>query len=337
MSNEIDLSLTPAQAAELLPFAVHHVNVEFLRRENHSWRITADGEAFYVKAHTKPWYHGQPSPQAVRREATAHRLLAEAGLPTPEVVGSSSSCANPLGWPYLLTRELEGEALTDLLPRLPRPEAEAALHAVGEHLAAMHGITFEYPGPLTDGPPSGPPDPGQWQHWICRVERMLTHAYTVWAEDATLVSPATMDGVSGLLANQLPALAASYEPARFVHGDCHASQFFLARKENQWQVTGVVDLEIASAGSPLEDFLKLGIELAGCFGVRPLRWWEPLFDGYGSPPDVDLLRLRLLTVGHLNYACHGENSWPGTRAGIVRHLTTARTWTNLFDLERIDA
>jgi aminoglycoside phosphotransferase (APT) family kinase protein len=335
MSCEIDLSLTPVQAAELLPFSVRDVNVEFLRPENHSWRIVADGHAFYVKAHTKDWYGGQPSPRVVQHEATAHRLLREAGLPAAEVAGFSLSCDNALGWPYMLTRELEGEALTDLLPRLGSADAEAVMRVVGEHLAAMHAITFDHPGPLVDGPPSGPPDPGQWQHWIWRLERLLTHAFKVWTEDASAVGPATMDAVSGLLADQLPALRASYEPPRFVHGDCHASQFFLAGKGGSWHVTGVVDMEIASAGSPLEDFLKFGIEMAGRFGVRPLRWWEPLFDGYGTPVDLDLLRLRLLSVGHLNYACHGPNSWPGTRADIVRHLASARTWDELFDLERI--
>jgi aminoglycoside phosphotransferase (APT) family kinase protein len=264
-------------------------------------------------------------------------LLREAGLATPEVVGWSLSCDNPLGWPYQITRALEGEALTDLLPRLPVPEAEAVLRSVGEYLAGMHAITFEYPGALVDGPPSGPPDPARWQHWIWRLERMLTHAYTVWADDASQVDAATMDVVSGLLADQLPGLRASYVPPRFVHGDCHASQFFLAHKGGSWHVTGVVDMEIASAGSPLEDFLKFGIEMAGRFGARRLRWWEPLFDGYGTPVGFDLLRLRLLTVGHLNYACHGPNSWPGTRAAIVRHLTSARTWDELFDMERITA
>lgn len=335
MPDEIDLTLTPAQAAELLPFNARDLHVEFLRPSNHSWRIVADGEAFYVKAHTKPWYHGEPSPDVVRHEITAHRLLREADLPTPEVVGSSLSCDNPLRWPYLLTRELEGEALTDLLPRLRQQAAEAALRAVGRHLAGMHAITFEHPGPLIDGPPAAPPDPESWQHWIWRPERLLNQAYALWADDAAQVGAATMDTVSGLLADQLPALRQTYQPPRFVHGDCHASQFFLARANGDWHVTGVVDMEIASAGSPLEDFLKFSIEMAGRFGARSLRWWEPLFDGYGTLVNVDLLRLRLLAAGHLNFACHGPNSWPGTRAQIVRHLTTARTWTELFDLERV--
>ncbi|GAB3417241.1 hypothetical protein [Flindersiella endophytica] len=83
MPEPITLSLNAGQAAELLPFAVRQADVEFLRPENHSWRITTDREAFYVKAHTKPWYGGQPTPDTVRHELTAYRLLHEAGLATP--------------------------------------------------------------------------------------------------------------------------------------------------------------------------------------------------------------------------------------------------------------
>lgn len=336
MSHKIDLSLTPEQAAALLPsLPAGDVKVEFLRPENHGWRITAGGDAFFLKAHTKPWYGGQPSPQVVRHELTAHRLLREAGLATPEVVGSSLSCDNPLGWPYFVTRALEGDALTDLLPRLPQPAADSALRTVGEYLARMHALTYDHPGYFVDGPPSAPPDPNRWQHPIWRPERLLNETFALWSEDSKLVGPATMDAVSGLLAAQLEALRASYQPPRYVHGDCHASQFFLARGPGGWRVTGVVDLEVASAGSPLSDFLKLTIELAGRFGARPLRWWEPLFDGYGTPVDFDLIRLCLLAAGHINYTCHGPNSWPGTRADIVRHLTSSRTWTELFDLERL--
>jgi hypothetical protein len=44
----------------------------------------------------------------------------------------------------MLTRELDGAAVTDVLPRLPQLDAEAA-----------------------------PPHPASWQHWIWRAERPL--------------------------------------------------------------------------------------------------------------------------------------------------------------------
>ena len=43
-------------------------------------------------------------------------------------------------------------------------------------------------------------------------------------------------------------LRSSYEPPRFVHGDCHANAFFLVEEAGLWRVTGTVDMEVASAG-----------------------------------------------------------------------------------------
>ena len=43
-------------------------------------------------------------------------------------------------------------------------------------------------------------------------------------------------------------LRSSYDPPRFVHGDCHANAFFLVEEEGSWRVTGTVDMEVASSG-----------------------------------------------------------------------------------------
>lgn len=335
MVSEPSISLTPEHVAALLPVDACDVQVDLIATGNHTWRVAAGGEIFYVKVHTKSWYGGKPDGNVVRHEITAHRLLHEHGLPTPDVISSSFSCDNPVRWPFMLTRALDGTALTDLMPRLASDDADEALRQVGGHLAQMHSITFDHPGYLVDGPPVGPPDPNKWQHGIWRLERFLTHAIASWAYVKDDLDLPTMDAIAELLADKIADLRASYRPPRFVHGDCHASQFFLTEAEGGWQVTGVVDMEVASAGSPLSDFVKLVIELAGRFGASPLRWWEPLLDGYGKPVDFDLVRLALTAADHINYTCLGPHAWPGTRAEIVRHLVRARSWSELVDLSLI--
>lgn len=337
MVTEPCISLTPEHVAGLLPVAARDVHVELIATGNHTWRVVAGGEIFYIKVHTKSWYGGKPVGDVVRHEITAHRLLHEQGLPTPEVVSSSFTCDNPLRWPFMLTRALDGTALTELLPRLARHEADDVLRHVGGHLARMHSITFDYPGYLVDGPPVAPPDPNRWQHDIWRFERFLSHAISSWAEVQDDLDLATGDALAVLVADKMADLRASYQPPRFVHGDCHANQFFLAKTDSGWRVSGVVDLEVASAGSAVSDFLKLVIEMAGRFGAGPLRWWEPLLHGYGRPVDFDLLRLVLTAAGHINYTCLGAHRWPGTRAEIVRHLVRARNWSELVDLSGIES
>ncbi|MBO0811386.1 MAG: aminoglycoside phosphotransferase family protein [Microlunatus sp.] len=224
---ELNLTLTPEQAAALLPVEASEIRVEFLRPSNHSWRITADGSTYFLKVHTKDWYGGVPAPTVARHEASSYRLLAEHGLATPALVYDQLSSDNPLGWPYLIVSELDGTSLTELLDDADQHEADDALHKIGTYLARMHAITFRYPGYLVDGAPKAPPRPDGWQHGIWRYQRMLGQAIQTWAEDAKLIGPAVMDEIMTLLADKIDDLRRSFHPPRFTHGDCHAGQFFL--------------------------------------------------------------------------------------------------------------
>lgn len=295
--------------------------------DNHVWRVETIQGTYFVKTHTKDWYAARPaSGVPVRNEVSGHRILRAAGLPAAEVVDYDTGRDNPMGWPYVITRELPGTPLTELLPVLDRHHAAAALTVTGEYLAGMHCVTYEHPGSLVDGPP-GPPDLDEWLHWLSRLERFLLYFFENLITDDLPLS--IKDAATGLLADTLPALRDSYVPLRFVHGDCHSSTFFIEHGST-WRVSGMVDLENCSSGNPLFDFAKLMIEMAGRFGARDL-WWQPLFEGYGSEPDLDLVRTILIGHAHINYACHGPFSWRGDREQILRQLLTARSWAELFD------
>lgn len=327
-------SLTPAIARELLDLpATEEVRTTFLQPENHTWRITAAGNVWYLKAHTKSWYGADPTAAAgtVRHEATAHRLLAEAGLPTAHVVAACTTNHNPLGWPYLLTRALAGTSLIELLPTLATDDGDAVLRQVGRYLARMHELHYEHPGYLLDGPPTAAPAPNQYQHQIWRFERFLTDAIRTWAHDSRTVAPVVMDQVAILLADTLAKARAAFDPPRFTHGDCHANGFFLDHGDAGWSVTGVLDLEVASAACPLFDFTKLFIELAGHLAGTGYPWWEALFEGYRQPLDLELVKLLLASAGHINYTCHGDHSWHGGREQVLRRILAAATWAELFD------
>lgn len=331
-----DLRLTRETAAAILGVRTGEVrDVRFLRPENHSWRVVAGGSAYYVKAHTKDWYAATPASSfPVRHEVTGYRLLREAGLPTADVVGYSTSTENPLGWPHLITRELEGAPLVELLRALAPEEAGAALRAAGAYLAEMHSLTYQHPGYLIDGPPARP-RPNQWLHWLSRLERFLLHFFENMAADSASVDLATRDAAASLLERTLPRLREAYRPLRFVHGDCHASVFFLTAQDQRWRVSGILDMENCSAGAPLFDLAKFALEMAANFGAH-VRWWEPLFQAYGAEPDFDVFRMVLVGHAHINFVC-GERVWPGTRADILGHLLTARTWEEMFDTGRIAA
>jgi Ser/Thr protein kinase RdoA (MazF antagonist) len=331
MNQAPDLRLDRNAAASILdvrPTAVEAV--DFLRGHNHSWRISVGDDTYFLKAHTKDWYADAcASGLAVRHEITGGRTLRSAGLPAAEVVTFSAGTANPLGWPYLVTRRLPGTPLPELLSALDRGQARSAIEAVGGRLAAMHDLTFDHPGYLIDGPPTAP-DPDQWLHWLSKPERFLLYFFQTLTADAADVTLRTRDTAAALFETTLPRLREAYVPLRFVHGDCHAGVFHLDRADSGWQVTGVLDLENCSAGSPHFDLVKLFIELVARVG--PLhQWWRPLFRGYGREPDFDLIRLLMIGHAHVNYSCHGRSHWPVRRQDVLDHLLGATTWADLFD------
>lgn len=316
------------RAAAILGIPDRDLRIDQIHTRNHVWRVITADSTYFVKAHTKDWYDAAPaSGLPVRNEISGHRLLSAAGLPAAEVIGYDLTRDNPLEWPYLILRGLSGRPLGEMLTTLDRSQADAALTAVGRHLADMHGLTFEHPGSLVDGPP-GPPDPDQWLHWLSRLERFLLYFFQNLVTDDD-VAVSVKDRAVELLVRVLPRLRDSYVPLRFVHGDCHASTIFLSF-DDRWRVSGMVDMENCSAGNPLFDLAKFMIEMAGRFGTRD-RWWEPLFRGYGSEPDLDVLRTIMIGHAHINYTCLDRYAWPGSREAILRRLLAARSWQQLFD------
>lgn len=331
--------LTPAATVLTEPVARQLLNmpnsarvrVHFLRSENHTWRLTVDGSAYYVKAHTKAWYTDLDSVTgAVRHEQIAHQLLAEAGLPAPDLVATHLTTSNAIGWPHLITRALPGRSLPEVLTASASiDERDAALRATGRHLRRMHDIVFDHPGYLAESASPTLTDPRGWQHPIWRFERFLQSSIRIWADGASTVSPNTLDVVMTLLADTMATLRASFDPPRFTHGDCHANGIFLDGAGRDWEVTGVLDMEVASAANPAFDFNKLIIELVGLQRLDTYDWWTPLFDGYGDEPHFDLTRLLLISAGHPNYTCL-DQTWGLDRIQIIEHVLRSRTWRELF-------
>lgn len=327
---ELGVALTPHVAREVLGYQ-GPVDVMFLRPSNHTWRIDCERGVFFLKAHSKDWYGGSAASAggAVAHEAGAHQMLKARGLATPTVVAAEQSADNALGWPYLLTERLAGASFVDVVDPVDQTSSDRVMEAVGAHLAQIHAITFEHPGYVLDGPPHRPMADA-WQHPIWTFERFLLQSMRTWSTDAQTVRPSVMDAVMCLFAEHLPAVRSCFSPPRFTHGDCHANQFFVASGAAGWTVTGVLDLEVASSGCVLFDFVKFFIEMRGIFASSGYCWWRPLFAGYGSEPDFDVMRVLLAAASSINYTCGDWDGWPSARSDVLRLVTTATDWNELL-------
>ncbi len=306
--------------------------VQQVKTQNDVYRIECGADIFYLKTYTKDWYGDNVADTGyhVNHEETAWSILLTEGLLAPEVVYQSTTCDNPLNRPFLMTRELPGKPLTELLNNASKGQFAALLQTVGSYLRRMHNITFSYPGYLdTKKGPTASPSPSVWQHRCWSAEQRQRDALTNLASDETYLSIITIEQMRERLSVMSERLAPAYQPPRYIHGDCHAHQFFLEQCNGKWQVTGVLDMEVSSAGDSGEDILKLCIELAQRFSYQT-RWWISLFEGYGGEPNFDLFRLRLLGVASSEF--WRPNRWgsQGTRETVLRHFMKAEDWWTLF-------
>lgn len=305
-------------------------------QHNHVYRIqTADTDA-YLKIFTKDWYGDNIAKTGfcVDHEASAWRTLAEAGLNVPQVLVADTTCDNPLERPYLLTRAMRGRPLTDLLAEHANDPAQfaALIRAVGAYLRVMHNITFPYPGYISSRPLVAPPNPDGWQHTIWTFTSWKQKAESIWNADRQTRDASLMDEIQAFYATHAADLERAYQPPRFTHGDCHAHQFFLDQIDGEWTVTGVLDMEVASAGDPGADFMQFNLEMAARCPVES-RWWEALFGGYGETPDFALIKLRMLAIDPALYGW----IWPGERSTILAHVLNANDWQSLYQVEKLNS
>ena len=315
-----------------LPFFVSNQGtsqVALIKTSNHVFRIRMGNRAFYLKAHTKDWYsdaQGQTG-HVVLREKTAWQVMAGIGLPTPEVVAIDESADNAIGSPYIVTAELRGEPLTEILAKTSQGDAYEVLRAVGAYLRRMHSISFERPGILT---PEGPAM-GDWQHRFWSYHGFRTFAEEEQADAREELPDHIFRDLLRYIDEWQPGLKGVFDHPKFVHGDCHAHQFYVFRENGQWTVSGVLDMEVSSAGDCGEDFLKFCAEMSRRYEAE-MDWWVPLFDGYGQEPDFQLLKLRYLASGHLELSPYAYRVVPGVRELVVLHVLRANDWRELFDL-----
>ncbi|GHO88629.1 phosphotransferase family protein [Dictyobacter formicarum] len=323
-------TLSDQQAEALMGLLDLHgpLQITQVREQNHTYRITCQQQTFYLKLHTKDWYppdEGQTG-YSVRHEVSAWNILARHDLATPEIVLAGFDHNNPLGHAYILTREVPGILMNELLGEASRQEIAQILYTVGNYLRRMHEITFAYPGYLLleDGP-TAPPDEQGWQHftWTLQARRQVIHQWIQQHQDE--LTPSLLSQLDGLI-QQLPELLApAYTPPRFTQGDFKIDQIIIAQQDGSWAVAASLDMEVASAGDCISDLVSLCVSLAQVLSPT-LRWWEPLFAGYGQEPDFAAFRLRLLG-GWYPYQPH---IWPGIGENGFAHLLQAQDWQTLF-------
>ncbi|HEU5086120.1 MAG TPA: aminoglycoside phosphotransferase family protein, partial [Roseiflexaceae bacterium] len=290
-AHQIERLLAPLQPGGAL-------QIDEIKQHNHVYRVVAGGDVLFLKVYTKDWYGGDIAATAgcVQHERAAWAMLAAHGMSTPAVLVSEANCDNPLGRPVLVTRGLAGQALGTTDPDVTL----AQLPAVGDYLRRMHAIAFDRAGYLMPGGPEDFASATDWRHPLWMFEVWKQQALRNLEHERAVLPPALYGRVRATLEQSESILAPAYELPRYTHGDCWPHQFFVAERperveEGGWAVTGVLDMEVASAGDAEADFVHFLLELAACLPATSC-WWEGLFGGYGAEPDFERFRVRLLAT-----------------------------------------
>lgn len=319
-----------AGATEVLRRAgVEHgrVSLEPVASGHTVFRLITAGGAYYLKLHSKDLEgFGDAAAGAgelVRREAAAYACLAGHCLPAVHVVAAEPALPNPLAWPYILTADLPGTPLRDLL-QARHPAWRGAVEAFGNYLAATHSIRFACPGYLVsaEGPAPDRASVGEEVHH--RADVVLPHALRD-LERARPHLPRELQAEVEHRLRELPeVVAGEYVDPRFVHGNPHLNHPRLGVAGSQASFAGYVDMDGASGGTPFEDVHSVA---CGMMVHAPgLPWWEPLFAGYGSTPDLERVRLALLSDC---FYCFGDDRQASLKT-VYRNLLAAANWRELF-------
>jgi aminoglycoside phosphotransferase (APT) family kinase protein len=219
------------------------------------------------------------------KEVHVYRLLgAHDAIPVPRVLFADGS-GRHLDHGYLVMSLLDGEALSEVSPRLG-PEALGRVYRrLGGLLAAFHRIGQPGFGYLTTEILD--PVPTNARYMRERFENKLAE-FTARGGDTGL-----REAIERFAGSHAGAFAAC-PGAVLCHNDFYEGNILVARTGDGWDVTGVIDVENAIAADPLLDIAKT--EYYSIHG-DPVKT-RALLDGYGTPPATWPAALPLYRLYH---------------------------------------
>jgi hypothetical protein len=161
---------------------------------------------------------------------------------------------NPVGWPYLLTRELIGRPLLDFAQRPSDLDWRLRCSRPVPTSPAAHSITFDGSGYILAPNGLAPIRLGRRRPTPCTI-RLRSKP------PPSAISPSHGPSLAADLADDLESrfhvigetIAPEYDPPRFVHAACHPNHPYVERSGGVLRVSGCVDMESASAGAVSDD------------------------------------------------------------------------------------
>lgn len=247
-----------------------------LANTNYRALLSGVGSPVVVRIYTR-------DPTACHREIALHRLVGDR-VPVPEVIyADADGTGAAAGYPYMVTRWVEGEKLDALLVGQEVEDLRGLALVVGETLARIGETTFPRAGFFGPELEIAEPLPSIREACVGYVEEAL------FKRGAAEQIGAELAGRVWRLLSENAGLLDEVDPtARLVHADYKAQNLLVRRDAGGgWAVAAALDWEFALAWTPLldlaillryaerlpADFERGVIEgFSGGGGVLPAEW-----------------------------------------------------------------
>jgi Ser/Thr protein kinase RdoA (MazF antagonist) len=320
-------SITKEQIQKLLENSAINDSFEFecIKEFNHVYKFIRSNETYFLKIYTKDWYDNDVSHTggAVQHEVGAIKMLKDNDIPSPDVISYSTDSNNSVKRPFLLTKKLKGSSLTEILADANEQEFNKSLFVAGKHLQKVNSITAPFPGYIMDEKPKHYPGEDKWQHRSWTAKARQKDALNMLEKEKDIL-PSDLEGkLEKLFLSIESEMREEYITPHYIHGDCHPHQFFLYEENDNFIVSGFIDMEVASFGDKVEDILKFCTEMM--YGFSSRNWWNPFIEGYGENPDFKTFKLRMLGMSGEEFFNSNK-----THEEILRHLLSSTNFDELF-------
>jgi hygromycin-B 7''-O-kinase len=215
------------------------------------------------------------APDGVTEARVLEYLSGRLPVATPELLAHGEY---ENGWHYLLMSQLPGIELAAAWPAIPRPDQERVVSAVGETLAALHGLD---PEPLH--PILGPAD---WPRFLAGQR-----ATAAQRQREVMLPDLWLSQIEGFLES------APLIPGRervLLHTEVTREQ--LVVNPGTWTLSGLLDFETAMTGDRACEFVPVGLFVSG----GDPRLFGRILAAYGRGFDPRELLAYLLLHVHSN-------------------------------------
>ncbi len=254
--------------------------------------------------------YGERMAWKMGKEVLVYGLLPSVPVPTPKILFSDDS-RQVVDASYALMTRLPGRAASTVTGGLGAGDVGDIWRQIGVIARAIHAVMFDQFGYLG---PQGVLEPVD-RNRVHMTRILDSHLRTFRGKGG---DPAVADSVERRLAEDAPLLDTCRQPV-LCHDDLHEDNVLVDRRDGRWVVTGVVDVENASAADPMLDLAKADYYAR----EEPVRR-AGLLEGYGPLPPDGEARLALYRLHHALalwswFARIGrERALPGLAADIAR-------------------